>query len=254
MITAMKVGLLSGIALVVVVASAAAGAQATAARLEVPFVGCAADGQTGPVKAPKPHPVRLAIAPAIAARLAYYKAEDGPGVLAPRGWHCFSTYGSNGSSLYLSPDPISGQQLLSSAWKGFSGDAVQVSQSVGDTSGRFEVARAIGRVFPDRKDYVQDIISEGIEPASAFPAGPYPTDKLQRRGKDVVEFETPPNAKGLGTDSRLVPNASPIRGVLMLFGEEPNLIHASIRLANADLDLVPLILKQLEDEVSRRQE
>ncbi len=35
----------------------------------------------------------------VAARLAYYKAKNGFGILGPRGWHCFSTYGSNGSTL-----------------------------------------------------------------------------------------------------------------------------------------------------------
>ena len=39
-----------------------------------------------------------------AADLAHYRSEH-LGVLAPRGWHCLETYGSNGASLFVSPDP-----------------------------------------------------------------------------------------------------------------------------------------------------
>ncbi|HUA18015.1 MAG TPA: hypothetical protein VMB25_04665, partial [Bryobacteraceae bacterium] len=53
----------------------------------VPFVGCAADGQAGPVQAPKGHDREVRMGTRTAERLAYYK-DTGPGVLAPRGWHC----------------------------------------------------------------------------------------------------------------------------------------------------------------------
>jgi hypothetical protein len=72
----------------------------------VPFVGCKSDGQVGPVKAPSGRSKMMAIPAEAAQRLAYYKAEEGVGVLAPRGGHCFETYGSNGATLYVSPDPI----------------------------------------------------------------------------------------------------------------------------------------------------
>jgi hypothetical protein len=256
MMAAMKEGLLAARPIVLVLLLTAfhppwLSGQALAGMADVPFVGCASDGQTGPVAAPKRHAVKVPINPALAARLAYYRAENGPGVLAPRGWHCFLTYGSNGSSLYVSPDTLNGKQFFSSKWKGFSGYAIQVSESVGDTSGRFQVARAIARAFPDRKQFVEDVISEGIEPARDFPQGPYSTDKLNRPGKDVVEFETPSNTKGLGTDSMLLPNSDPIVGVLILFGEEPNLLQASVRLAGSDHELIHFITGQLEREASQ---
>jgi hypothetical protein len=185
----------------------------------------------------------------MAQRLAYYKAEGGFGVLAPRGWHCFSTYGSNGSNLYLSPVAMDGKEVLSSRWKGFSGQVIQVSASFGGTSGRFGVAGAIARVFPDRKQFVDDVISEGIEPASSFPSGPYPTDKLTYLSKNIVEFETPANSKGLGTDSMLLVNSSPVKGVAILFGEEPNLVKAAVRLSPENPSLVHAIIRQLESEV-----
>ncbi|HUD15381.1 MAG TPA: hypothetical protein VMQ56_17135 [Terracidiphilus sp.] len=223
-------------------------AQSEVAVPRVPFVGCKSDGQMGPLKAPKEDAKKLAVPAELINRLAYYRAEEGFGVLAPRGWHCFSTYGSNGGTLYVTPEPIDGAALLSSGWSGFAGQAIQVSVSVGDTSGRFEVARVIARVFPDLMGFVKDVIAEGIEPAASFPVGPYPTDKLTYRSKKVVEFETPPNSKGLGTDSRLRVNASPIRGVAILFGEEPSLVHASLRLPAGSENLIQTIIGQIEKE------
>lgn len=140
------------------------------AQVQVPFVGCASDGQAGPIDPPRGrvHPVTL---PArIAQRLAWYQAQDGPGILAPRAWHCFETYGSSGGSLFVSPDPIDHNELFSDNWKGFKGPAIQISVSVGGTSGRFEVASIIARVFPRHMAFLRDVISDGIEPASAFPA------------------------------------------------------------------------------------
>lgn len=65
----------------------------------VPFVGCKSDGQTGPQKAPNGKPVLLPLPAKFAERLAYYKSEQSAGVLAPRGWYCFGTYGSSGDTL-----------------------------------------------------------------------------------------------------------------------------------------------------------
>jgi hypothetical protein len=192
----------------------------------------------------------VAISAAGAERLAYYKAEYGPGVLAPRGWHCFSIYGSDGSNLYLSPDAIDSKTLLSVDWKGFTGPAIQISVSSGGTSGRFAVAKVIARVFPAYKQFAQNVIAEGIEPASDFPSGPFASDKLTDRGKNIVEFETPANTAGLGTDSRLLPNASPIDGVAIISGTDTDLIQLSARVAAKDRDLIPLIVKQVESDAA----
>ena len=213
---------------------------------QVPFVGCASDGQAGPQAAPTGPSQAVAISAAAAQRLAWYKAQYGPGVLAPRGWHCFSTYGSDGSNLFVSPDAIDSATLLSVNWKGFTGPAIQISIAEGGTSGRFEVAKVIARVFPAYKQFAQNVIAEGIEPASDFPSGPYATDKLTYRGTNTVEFETPANAAGLGTDSRLLPNASPIDGVDLISGQDTDLIQLSARVSAKDRDLIPLIVKQVE--------
>jgi hypothetical protein len=224
---------------------------APSAAVMVPFVGCASDGQVGPLKAPTGRSLAVQIPAAMAKRLAYYKAEYGPGALAPRGWNCFSSYGSDGSNLFVSPDPIDSKTvLLSSDWKGFPGPAVQISVSSGGTSGRFEVAKIIARVFPAYKTFAQNVIAEGIEPASDFPSGPYPSDKLTYRGKNIVEFVTPANAQGLGTDSRLQANASPIDGVAIIAGADTDLVQLSARIPANDSDLIPAMVGQAEKEAA----
>jgi hypothetical protein len=193
----------------------------------------------------------MAIPTEAAQRIAYYKAKEGVGVLAPKGWHCFGAYGSSGATLYVSPDPINSADVLSSSWKGFSGPVVQISLEYGGTSGRFAVAKTIARAFPARKDFVEGVIAEGIEPASSFPYGPYPVDTLKYRGENVVEFSTPAQVEGLGTDSRLQKNDTPISGAAILIGEEPDLVRVWERLPSGDSELSQLIIQQTEREAAR---
>jgi hypothetical protein len=224
--------------------AAAASPQKQAA--EVLFVGCKSDGQVGPGDVPTGKDLLLPINIEVAQRLAYYKSEQGVGVLAPRGWQCFGVYGSNGYALYVSPAEIVPANLLSSRWSGFDGQVIEIAGSNGDTSGRFTVARTIARVFPTHRDFVENVIAEGIEPASAFPFGPYPDDKLNYRNKEMVEYETPANKDGLGTNSRLKKNDEPIRGVAILAGETPDLLLLSIRLSRDPTNLTAAIVQQVE--------
>jgi len=229
---------------------AQAAPSAATQKSSVPFVGCPSDGQVGPRKAPQGKNRMVAVSPKVAQRLAYYKAEEGFGVLAPRGWHCFSAYGSNGDSLFVSPEPIDSKIFSSDGWNGFTGPAIQISVAIGDTSGRFEVAAMIARVFPAHLDHLQEIIAEGIAPASAFPTGPYPNDKLTYRSKEIVEFETPANTDGLGTASRLRKSALPIKGVTILVGEEMSMVHLSVRLSPEMSDLTQAIIQRTGLEAS----
>ncbi len=220
------------------------------AAVMVPFVGCASDGQAGPQAAPTSKSLAVAIPAALAQRLAYYKSEYGPGVLAPRGWNCFANYGSDGGNLFVSPDPINTSDLFSMNWKGFTGQVIEISEMVGGTSGRFEVAKVIARVFPAYKAFAQNVIAEGLEPASDFPFGPYPADKLTYRGKSIVEFETAANSDGLGTDSRLQKNASPIGGVAIIAGPDNDLVQLSTRVPANDSDLIGAMVGQAEKEAA----
>jgi hypothetical protein len=259
-IAAMKAGQLLVVSLVLcagfaeartVVAQAnSPSAPAPSAVATVPFVGCASDGQGGPQKAPNGKSLAVAIPAPLAERLAYYKAKYGIGVLAPRGWHCFSTYGSSGENLFVSPDPIESQTLLSLKWQGFTGPAVQATVYDGGTSGRFEVAKVIARIFPAYKTFAQKVIAEGSEPASDFPFGPYADDKLTNRANNIVEFETPGSAQGLGTDSRLQMNASPIDGVAIIGGKDTDLTMLTARFSGSDQDLIAAMVAQAESEAA----
>jgi hypothetical protein len=93
---------------------------------------------------------------------------------------------------------------------------------------------------------VQNVIAEGIEPASAFPSGPYPTDKLTYRSKEIVEYVTPANTMGLGTNSHLQQNEDPISGAAILAGEALDLIYLSVRLPPQDNELIRIIVRQTE--------
>jgi len=148
--------------------------------VRVPFVGCKSDGQTGPLPAPHGASKAVQLDAGTAQKVAYYSAEYPDGVLAPRGWYCFGRYGSGGSTLYVTPQPIKRDDLFSLTWRGSSGPAVQVGYTDGGTSGRFEVASVIARVFPAYRAFVRRIIkeNEGLGRPDDFLFGPFPNDRL----------------------------------------------------------------------------
>ncbi|WP_263417507.1 hypothetical protein [Terriglobus albidus] len=223
----------------------------TERSVRVPFVGCKADGQAGPEEAPSGEPIVVALPADLSGKFAYYKGEDGFGLLAPKGWNCFEAYGSNGSSLFVMPERIDSERFFSGAQTEFSGPAIQLSSSIGDTSGRFEVARIIARVFPQRQSFVRRLIedTDGLLNKSDVVYGPYKTDKLVRLNRNTVEFQTPANTDGLGTMSRLRKSAQPITGVIVLTGETPDAIHLSVRLSPNQASLAPYIIRRLETEI-----
>lgn len=212
----------------------------------VPFVGCKSDGQTGPVAAPEGESKVVLMDAKAAQQLAYYASQKDFGVLAPRGWNCFGTHGSNGDTLYVSPQPINAANLLPATWTGFTGPAIQLSHEHGDTSGRSDVAKTIARAFPARRAFARTVIDDGTEPASSFPFRPYPNDKLTYRSNEIVEYQTPANTEGLGTNSSLQSNADPISGVAILMGKVPDLLQLSVRLPMAQAGLTPFLIGQVE--------
>ena len=218
----------------------------------VPYVGCKSDGQGGPVEAPNGTSKLVSIDTEKALQLAYYESENGFGVLAPRGWYCHGTYGSDGDTLYVSPQPINTANLFSSEGAGFTGPAIQLTRVSGDTSGRFSVAKTIARVFPAHRAFARKVIEEGTEPASSFPFFPYPKDKLSYRSDEIVEYVTPAHADGLGTSSHLISNSDPISGVAILFGQDTDLFQLSVRLSQRNKELTSAIISQVERDVEDR--
>jgi hypothetical protein len=224
-------------------------AQERQPRASIPFVGCESDGQVGPVKAPTGKSPATLIAPETAQRLAYYKADATLGVLAPRGWYCFGTYGSSGTTLYVSPDPIDAAKVLLHG-SNSAGPAIELALRDGGTSGRFSVAQIIARVFPAHMDFANGVIAEGLGQVNTFQFGPYPADILTYKSDEVVEYETPAYADGLGTYLGLTKNASPIDGVAILAGGELHLVLLSARLPGDPAGLAQAIVEQVEREAA----
>jgi hypothetical protein len=246
---------LCGIAGVIVCAHGALIAQEQAASpqrstVNVSFVGCRSDGQTGPVEAPKRLKTFVRMVPKVAREFAYYQSAQGVGVFAPRGWFCFGTYGSGGDALFVSPEAVNAAKVFSPD-HGFAGPAIEISHRFGDTSGRFDVAEIVARVFPAFKSFVERV-ANGSQSASPFTFGPYPEDKLTYKSEAVVEYETPPQAEGLGTHSLLRKNASPIDGVAILIGKTPDLLLLSVRLPPDLTALTVEIVRQAERDAERR--
>jgi hypothetical protein len=210
-------------------------------RVQVPFVGCKSDGQTGPLDAPGASDTAVWLDGKTAARLTVYQAQNGLAVLGPRGWSCFGLYGSAGSGVIVAP---SLDWNLSSLGSGIPGFAIHASLAYGDTSGRFQVAEIVARVFPAHKSFADKVAAEGIWPPVA---GVFPADHLTYRSDRLVEYETPARAQGLGTFFQLLPNGDPIRGVVMLTPQF-DVLQDAVRLPQNLGDLSTLLIQQFETQ------
>jgi hypothetical protein len=219
---------------------AAPGLFAQTAR--VPFVGCAQDGQAGPVDAPKEIGKTVKAATSAAKRLAFYATADGFGALAPRGWYCFGIYGSSGGSLFISSRPIKIDDLFRRTE--MEGPVVELDATEGGGSGTADVAEVWARVFPQYWPIVKGLIKNGDLPAE-YAFGPYPDDKLLIQRARLVRFRTPPHSEGLGTRNRLKANDDPIDGVAILEGRNPDLLMLRVRLPRELRDLASVIIQDL---------
>lgn len=221
-------------------------------EVTVPFIGCRSEGQEL-LDAPKGTVTSVPISGQAAQALAYYGSALDLGVLAPRGWYCLGIDGSGGDFLYVSSGPIDTQNIFAPKYRGFDGPVIEISERHSDQNGdSYEKARIIARVFPAYRALVIKMIEGYDFPASEYPFTPYPSDKLTYKSNRVVEYRTPALAAGLGTHSSLKRNGSPIEGVAILSGEPPDLILLSVRLPGKIAGLAPVIVRQVEREVSRR--
>jgi hypothetical protein len=206
----------------------------------VPTVGCPRDGQVGPQDAPiLPKSVRVIVPEGMASSLAYYSDDEssGSGVLAPRGWDCFGTYGSGGSTLYVVPRRLA-DPILDRAEKVAGGPAVIRSSMIGGTSGRFPIARISARIFPRARAFVEKVRDEGLDP-DEYVFSPWPDDRLIRLSDFAISYVTPSNRHGLGTALRLSPGQHPIFGLAFLTDVEghadgPFLDGLAVRLKPSD--------------------
>lgn len=220
------------------------------ASASIPFIGCRSDGQTGPMQAPKGTSRSLPVNNEAAQKLAFYKSALGVGVLAPRGWYCFGTYGSGGDTLIVSPRPIDTANIFSTGPGDLAGPAIQVSYRFGGTSGRFEVAEIIARVFPAYKAFATKVMKE-LQPGDSLAFGPYAADSMTYKSKSMVEYRTPAQTDGLGTRFWLPKNGSPIDGAAILIGQTPDLLLLSVRLPPDLARLTTAIVRKLERDSTR---
>jgi hypothetical protein len=146
--------------------------------VRVSLVGCPSYGPTGLMSVPKDADKAVLISAGAAAKLAYYKSEWNPGVLAPRGWKCIGMSGTSGVVLVVFPPEIKADDLLPLARKDIVGPAVQVRQSAKNRFSREWIAKVSTRVFPAFETFTKDLIKEMDLPASDFPFSPYPTDSI----------------------------------------------------------------------------
>jgi hypothetical protein len=212
----------------------------------VPVVGCNPDGQIVQLGGLTISSDVLQIGSEEAQRLAYFKPGAGRGILVPRNWYCLGSSGSSGSVLYLTPERINAEAFSSQDWEGFTGPVIVFANKSGGTSGRFEVAEAIIRAFPTHMTFARRVIAEGLQ--THFPSGPSPTDRLKRFSNEYVEFNTPENTEGFGTDSGLQKNGSPISGVAILKGEDTDLVQLTVRLSADSSELAQAIVRQFEQQ------
>jgi hypothetical protein len=180
----------------------------------VPFVGCPAAGQLGPIEAPKGQPKVVSLRDVPVVAIAYYKGEQAPGVFAPTGWHCRVWYGSSGSSVLVTPTPIDTTHFLPPK---VLGPAVEMSLSFAGTSGRFSVARNASRLFPRvLATFIEGVKHEHLVPDSEFEPRAYARDSVTNLDRVTAEFTTPPGVTGLGTTGFFAPSQDPIHGIAVI--------------------------------------
>lgn len=181
-------------------------------ELWVPSVGCPANGQEGPLAPPSVNAQVIHPTTALPGSVAYYKGAQGVGVFAPAGWHCLVVYGSNGATTMVTPKPFpSSLPNLGS----LSAPAITLSVIDGGTSGRFDVASYGSMLFPDlSRDFVKQVEAEGIVSKKDIERPKYPDDELKYLSESLVEFKTPANKNGLGTQGYIRMGNTPVSGLV----------------------------------------
>jgi hypothetical protein len=213
----------------------------------VPLVGCETVGPMGSAAAPGDSTMDVAINPAFTDQFAFYQAEQGQGVLAPRGWQCVAMYGRGTVLLVVMPKV---DRAIAAAGKlQIAGPAVAVESAdgTGMSPGKLAVAALCARLFPVRQDWARTTLEEvGVK----APAGPYAHDVLTYESDVSVQFRTPAKQEGFGTEM-FGQGTDPIDGTALLMGQDSLLVQ--VRLPDAQRKLTSSILKQVQQDVASKQ-
>jgi hypothetical protein len=189
--------------------------------------------------------VPVALDQRMAAQIAYYSAAHTPGVFAPKGWHCLAWDGSSGSILLVTPQRIAPPYYPLPV---VTGPAVMIQFSDGAASGRFHVAITAAQLFSVvGSEFIARVKQEHLISDSSFDTKSYPDDQLRYLSDRFVQYTTPANRTGLGTEAMLEMSNTPIRGltILNLAGETDSLVEVRVRLPAA-LNSVGEAILQLE--------
>jgi hypothetical protein len=243
--SAAGIGLQFALSLSVMLACSASSAETPEIQQRVPAVRCPASDQTGPVNTQTGESLSAPAEHTLAEQLAYYKAENSPGVYAPKGWSCLAWNGLNGSILVVTPKRIAPPYFPLPV---VTGPAVIVQSSDAGSSGRFHVAIVAAQLFPlTGNEIITRVRQEHLISDSSFDAESYPDDQLRYLSDRFVEYTTPPNRTGLGTDSMFEASNLPIRGltILHLEADLDSVIEVRVRLPLA-LSAVSDAIMQLE--------
>jgi hypothetical protein len=218
-----------------VLAEAMTGSDAVSAatapiQSRAPTVNCVGNDEVDSSQVQKGASVPIPVEQPIAEQIAYYKAEHGSGIFAPKGWYCRAWNGSNGSFLAVTPKPIPPPYF---PLPSISGPAVTIATWDGESSGRVRVAVVASQLFSVAgAEFVARVRQEHLISESAFDPESYPDDQLQYLSDRFVEYTTAANHTGLGTDGMLDMSNLPIRGltILNLADEANSLIEVRVRL------------------------
>jgi len=207
-------------------------------------VGCPVNEQSGPARLLPGELMPAPVEPHAAQQLAYYQAAHSPGVFAPKGWSCRAWYGWSGSVLVVTP------KLLQPPYfplPMITGPAVTIDTSNGSSSGRFHIAIVAQQLFPVfGSAFITRVKQEHLLPNSTFAARLDPDDQLSYLSDRFVEYTTPANRTGVGTDGLLQASDLPIRGLSILtLSGQADLTELRVRLP-ANLNAVAAAVMQLE--------
>ncbi|MGU3658424.1 hypothetical protein ACLBYM_16790 [Methylobacterium fujisawaense] len=222
----------------------AAGDRAPLLNAEVPVVACPLVSMADDVPPPKtPASVRVLVPEGSVGALAFFTTTPDAkrGVLGPRAWSCHAQSGSNGDVLYVVP-PDAVPDRVNGA---YAGPMVSRRFADGGTSGRFEVGRVAGRLFPQARRFAEQVRDEGLDDPRDFVFSPWPQDRLQRLSSSVVAYSTPGGAQGLGRPGKAPYGPETTSGVVMFDGisdDDPFLVELTVRLGDGEDRLAAAIV------------
>jgi hypothetical protein len=213
--------------------------------LPVPLVDCPTNDQPGTARARVGVSMPAPVDGRMAEQVAFYRSLDSPGVYAPRGWSCHGWDGSNGTILVVTPHRLEPPFYPLPV---IGGPAVVIQSSDAGSSGRFHVAIVAAQLFALIADeFIATVRQEHVISDSALQAEPHPNDQIQYISDRLVQFTTPANRTGLGTDGLFEPSDWAVRGLIVLNLERDvnSLTEVRVRLPAA-LNAVAATVLQLE--------